>query len=112
MSKYYITRTSAYRDNDKPHPDAVEAEVFWCDRRSLKSFDELKNVHWGKDWLKKGTDHKEHSDHISRLIPQDGYTIEIDDLAKWVEENGTVVLSHTGVETIPLSIEIYDDYRE
>jgi hypothetical protein len=111
--KYFITRTSGYHNESiLPHPRAVEAQAYYWDCRTLKSFDELKTTSWGKDFFKKGINHREHGNFISRLLPRDGFTIEIEDLVQFTKEEGPIILKQSGFDEIPLEIEIYDDYRE
>lgn len=117
--KYIITRTSAYI-SDLPHKDAKREVVKYLkDVRKFNSLEAWK-VKFPKDF---DNDKVIETGYTKNNLPYrvyerywDIYTIEIDNLLKFIEENGQVVISppeneYVGYESL-FTIEIYDDYRE
>ena len=99
--KYIITRTSAW-SSDSPHKDAK--------REVVKYLKDVRNFNSLEAWKAKFPEERVWERYW------DIYTIEIDNLLKFIEENGQVVISppeteYVGYESL-FTIEIYDDYRE
>lgn len=118
--KFKITRTSLW-NNEQPHENAILEHVEnYRDVRSFKNKEE---------WLKKFPNDESNALEWGitdkgkpyRIVKANDYackiwTIEIDDLCKFIIENGSVIISQpslgrVGFEDL-MELEIYDDYRE
>lgn len=115
--RFVISRTSEWRGENAPHPDAYRQDgLKWStDQRTCKTFAEFDERHSHREgtWLSKGRNHEQLPDRISREVSESGafWYIDLPDLQALVafaKANGELVLS-CDVEP---EIEIYDHYRE
>lgn len=106
--KYIIERTSCLFD-DKPIPTAHVEKVHKYDYRRKKSSRRY------EEFIASCHDIKETSDGLLcgvRNEPDEVWVDEIEDLHKFVEQHGCIILKKTSCEEGLWSVEIYDDYRE
>lgn len=116
---FVISRTSYW--DKKPCKEAIKIPVeHWHTRtcKSFKEFDERFGEQEG-NWLSKGKNHKIINGNIMRQEDyQDEWCIEInslDELLSLHEKYGNLIISssyNSSPTGQPLSIEIYDGYRE
>lgn len=110
--KYIIRRTSIRDSEVKPIDGAIEEQVHYFDFR-------FSHIEDDKDsWKQFNETHRD----IVKLqngnyrgiekVPSYVWVLEIDDLNKFVEENGEIILKAAYNEEGYMSVEIYDDWRE
>ncbi len=120
MTKYLITRTSYYsEDKTPPHPDAVKTK--FTSRRDIRFFKTIEE--FKKNCSSAFKDNPE-TGYTKKGLPFrvikkefEAWTIDIEDLASWVNNLGTAVIITSNAEEFPefpdiCELEIYDDYRE
>lgn len=102
--KYIVSRTSIWTD-EKPIEEAVEGEVHeyntYCDESILS-----KNVF--KDIIKLSDGHF----RGTYKQPVKVWVVEVDDLIKFVDKYGPIIIQPADNEEGLYEIEIYDYYRE
>lgn len=111
MTKYIVTRTSEW-GNKQPCEEAKQESLIihtWC---TCKTLEESKKQEWF--WRDGTFNHikiqgKEGVRHSQICLR---WTVEIDDLQAFIEKYGECVVALSNSDDIPLSIEIYDNYRE
>lgn len=110
---YIITRTSIFDDEIKPIEDAIETEIHSIDKRTARILDHDKRHIWEK-FNKLCRDIKFVDDHYEgvRIKPQKVWIYDIDDMRKFVDKYGDVVISKCECEEGYYVVEIYDTYRE
>lgn len=110
--KYIITRASIKDPEVKPIDGAIEGQVHYFDFRfssieddkdSWKQFNEA-----CRDIVK-----LQNGNYMGiEKNPTNVWVLEIDDLNKFVEENGEIILKAAYNEEGYMSVVIYDDWRE
>ncbi len=108
--KYIIERTSAW--GKQPIPTAHVEKVHKYDyRRKPKKNERLP---WYEEFLASCHDIKETPNELRgvRNEPEEVWVDEIEDLHKFVEQHGCIILNKPSCEEGLWSVEIYDDYRE
>ena len=115
--KFVLTRTSrhyCYDDmNEKPDKDCFLDDFVRTDERTTD--DPMKNKHIGPAWYRNGENHRVENGHIKRDFKEKNWFVEIsklEELLKFVEQKGTIVLQKCDSNKDIFEIEIYDDYRE
>ncbi len=109
--KYIIERTSAW--GESPIPTAHTEKVYRYDYRRKPAENERNS--WYEDFLTSCHDIKEMPDGRLRGVfnnPEEVWVDEIEDLHKFVEQYGCIILNKPSCEEGLWSVEIYDDYRE
>ena len=118
--KYIVTRTGQYGDG-KPCEEASLEHATRIDYRTCKTIEEAKMKPWIKQWHEGGINHREANGMIAchSLTKSVIWTMEIntiDELLKFIEQHGEVVIGEYYVSYIEhpgiIRIEIYDGYRE
>ena len=110
--KYIITRTSCLFD-DKPIPTAHVEKVHKYDYRRKPK--ENERFPWYEVFIASCHDIKETPDGLLCAIrnePEEVWVDEIENLHKFVELYGRIILNKPSCEEGLWSVEIYDDYRE
>jgi len=112
--KVVVIRTSDFMGKKPPCKGAKLEKVPLIDWRNLPSLEEVRKESWGERWLAMGRDHREENGMIRRTLDNKEWTIEIDDIWKFVRQVGKdCIIEHTNdYEGIEWEIEIYDTYRE
>lgn len=127
MTKYIITRSTSFYK--KPHKDAVHETVDSFEIRTT-SREDLRDRLGVKDWKEyenytvtiidvefdyancKKRYTKREEVYCRRPKKEAVWTIEIDDLEKFADENDDIIIFKKGDKYPYRVIEIYDDYRE
>lgn len=109
--KYIIEKTSAW--NNQPIPTAYIEKVHKYDYRRKPRKDE--KYPWYEKFLTSNHDITLTEDGLLRGVrnnAEDVWVGEIEDLHKFVEQYGRIILDKPSCEEGLWSVEIYDDYRE
>jgi len=118
--KFKITRTSILGNDRKPCKEAIKERYTRIEVRTFESFEEF-DKKFGEiegNWLSKGINHSVNQQgYIQREFPNDavGWFVEIntlDELLKFQEKYGDVILTRDWNNPQVFKLEIYDDYRE
>lgn len=124
--KFIISRTSVWDYGEWKDIECKEAKrilqpLTYLDYRSVKTLKEAKQErysHWANDWFKHGENHREEKGMVVRdLIKRDHYRREVEinsleELIKFKEKYGEIIITTGSYEEYPHQIEIYDGYRE
>lgn len=107
---YIITRTSS---EGKPINDAIKTEIHRIDKRTARILDHDKKDVW-EDFNKKCRDIKFVDGHYEgvRIKPFTVWIYDIEDITKFVDKYGDIVISKCECEEGYYVVEIYDTYRE
>lgn len=108
--KYIIERTSAW--SEQPIPTAHVEKVHKYDFRRKPKKNE--KYPWYEEFLASCHDIKETPNGLRgvRNEPEEVWVDEIENLHKFVEQYGCIILNKPSCEEGLWSVEIYDDYRE
>jgi len=113
--KYTISRTSNWDDAVAPCKEAIKETCVRVDERTVNDPSKISCFKGNNDWYDKGTNHRVENGHIMRDFPHEDWFVEVNDIMKFGEKYGTLILNvHSGciyAKGFP-HIEIYDDYRE
>lgn len=112
--RFLVRRTSDWGDS-KPCDEAIPTKYIYYDRRTVDAPEKLRYHNAVEDWYSRGENHRVENGWIVRDIHKDnGWSVDInsiEDMSRFVERNGCVVLTEAYGCDFP-EIEIYDDYRE
>lgn len=113
--KFLVNRTSCWSDSCKPCAEAKQTSYVYYDWRTVNDPKKLTYHNALNDWYSHGENHRVERGNIVRDLPHDnGWSVDfetMDDLLKFVNKYGRVVVSNWDDHNLPM-IEIYDDYRE
>lgn len=116
--EFVVSRASGWPSEPQPNPRATQKDLTYIDYRTMPTIESAKEKHWFKDWYDRGTNHREENGMIAcdRKELTTEWVIEIadlNDLLSLIEDEGDIILgNNSGYKEVPLSLEIYDDYRE
>jgi len=108
----YIIRRSIWDPDVKPIDGAIKEQIHYFDFRDSSIKDDKDS--W-EQFNEDCRDIVKLQDGNYRGIeknPSDVWVLEINDLNKFVEKNGEIILSAAYNEEGYMSVEIYDDWRE
>jgi len=112
--KYIIRRTSIWDPDVKPIDGAIKEQVHYFDFRASHIEDDKDSFAW-KQFNETCRDIVKVQNGNYRGIqknPTNVWVLEINDLNKFVEKNGEIILNAGYNEEGYMSVEIYDDWRE
>jgi len=115
--KFVVTRTSLHLHSGdiegKPDECCFSDDFIRIDERAVS--DPMRNKYIGPAWYKRGENHRVENGHIKRDFKEKNWFVEIsklEELLKFVEQKGAIVLQKCNSNKDIFEIEIYDDYRE
>lgn len=109
--EFMVRRTSEH--DSKPCKEAYQKSYTRIDERTVN--DPMKNPHIGAEWYTKGSNHRVERGHIKRDFEATGWFIQfdtLDDLMKFGEKYGSLVIEPCWDNPSITQVEIYDYYRE
>lgn len=118
--KVILTKASEWEidTNNPPHPKAELKEYTRTDSRSVATIEEGRTHFWFNDWFANGVNHREEDGCIvcDRIKKDKAWVIETNefgDIQTLFDELGCIIIrSSWWAKEYPITIEIYDDYRE
>lgn len=99
----------------KPCEEAYKKTYLSIDERTTDDPSKIPANRFGKTWFDEGTNHRIEDGRIKRDFEREAYFIQIntlEDLIKFKDIRGELILSTAYDNPRINSIEIYDDYRE
>jgi hypothetical protein len=114
--KFVVSRTSDMLREGQPCKEAVKLPYLRIDERSV---DDPKKIafygHKDEWWFSEGKNHRVEHGHIKRDYDAEAWFLEInslDELMKFQEKYGQIVIQRYMFNHDILELEIYDSYRE
>ena len=113
--KFRVKRTTSILGDAKPCLEAYSTEDTYLDWRTFKTLAEAR-LKLGGDYFNAGTNHREENGMVVRdLEKQKIWAIDINsltELLKFYNKYGDLIICESDYKNHPLTLEIYDDYRE
>lgn len=110
MGKYVITRTSSSDDKEPPCVGAVKELLTYIDRRSA-GLAVAKGKPWFERFVALNDSYEELDGFLVGYKKREVWTIDTD-IETLCNQEGPLVIEESDYKEVPVSIEIYDGYRE
>lgn len=104
--KYIVSRSSIYNDDEKPIEEAIEGKIHDYWKSTKYNYDYFMKVCRDIIKLPEG--------NYRGIVkePRKVWLVEIDDITKFIDKYGQIVIHPKNNEECLYEIEIYDYYRE
>ena len=115
--KFVVTRTSTWFDENPKIEGAKQEELTSLDYRTVAKLKTAEKQHWYKQWYDNGINHREENGMVvcDRKKKAKVWTMKInslDELMKFANKYGNLVMRMGDYKETQDVIEIYDGYRE